>query len=65
MGIRENNNGVGVGGVWGTPPAALQEHQANVAARALYEGHGFQAVKFDLSPAPESAPDVEYHWRPE
>jgi hypothetical protein len=32
MGIRENNNGVGVGGVWGTPPAALQEHQAEQPA---------------------------------
>jgi len=42
----------------------LHTHQANVAARALYERHGFQAVKFGLSPAPESAPDVEYQWRP-
>ena len=42
----------------------LHTHQANVAARALYERHGFRAVKFGLSPAPESAPDVEYHWRP-
>jgi hypothetical protein len=30
----------------------------------LYEGQGFVAVKYGLSPAPESAPDVEYHWRP-
>lgn len=43
----------------------LHTHQANDAARALYERHGFRAVKFGLSPAPESAPDVEYHWRPE
>ena len=42
----------------------LRTHQANVAARALYEGHGFRAVKFGLSPPPELAPDVEYHWRP-
>ena len=42
----------------------LHTHQANVAARALYERHGFRAVKFGLSPAPESAPDVEYQWRP-
>jgi putative acetyltransferase len=42
----------------------LHTHQANVGARALYERHGFRAVKFGLSPAPESAPDVEYHWRP-
>jgi ribosomal protein S18 acetylase RimI-like enzyme len=42
----------------------LHTHQANFAARALYERHGFQAVKFGISPPPESAPDVEYHWRP-
>jgi GNAT superfamily N-acetyltransferase len=42
----------------------LHTHQANVGARALYERHGFHAVKFGLSPGPESAPDVEYHWRP-
>jgi hypothetical protein len=30
----------------------------------LYEKHGFKAVKFGLSPPPESAPDVEYRWRP-
>jgi len=43
----------------------LHTHQANFAARELYERHGFRAVKFGLSPAPESAPDVEYHWRPD
>jgi ribosomal protein S18 acetylase RimI-like enzyme len=37
----------------------------NTAARAFYEKHGFRAVKFGLSPPPESEPDVEYHWRPE
>jgi GNAT superfamily N-acetyltransferase len=42
----------------------LPTHQANSAARALYEKHGFTAVKFGTSPPPESAPDVEYHWRP-
>ena len=42
----------------------LQTHQENYAARALYERHGFVAVKFGISPPPESAPDVEYHWRP-
>jgi GNAT superfamily N-acetyltransferase len=42
----------------------LQTHQKNHAARQLYEKHGFRAVKFGLSPPPESAPDVEYHWRP-
>lgn len=47
-------------------PAGLElfTHQENHAARALYEKHGFIAVKFDISPPPESAPDVEYHWRP-
>jgi GNAT superfamily N-acetyltransferase len=47
-------------------PAGLElhTHVENVAARALYERHGFEAVKFGISPAPESAPDVEYHWRP-
>lgn len=42
----------------------LHTHQENYAARALYESEGFRAVKFGISPAPESAPDVEYHWRP-
>jgi ribosomal protein S18 acetylase RimI-like enzyme len=42
----------------------LHTHQANQAARALYEKHGFRAVGFGTSPPPESAPDVEYHWRP-
>jgi ribosomal protein S18 acetylase RimI-like enzyme len=42
----------------------LHTHQENLAARALYEKHGFRAVKFSLSPAPELVPDVEYHWRP-
>ena len=42
----------------------LHTHQQNHAARALYERHGFKAVRFDVSPPPESVPDVEYHWRP-
>lgn len=42
----------------------LHTHQENHAARALYEKHGFSAVKFGLSPPPECVPDVEYHWRP-
>jgi ribosomal protein S18 acetylase RimI-like enzyme len=42
----------------------LHTHQENHAARRLYEKHGFRAVRFGLSPPPESAPDVEYHWRP-
>ena len=43
----------------------LHTHQENHGARALYEHHGFVAVRFGISPPPESAPDVEYHWRPE
>jgi ribosomal protein S18 acetylase RimI-like enzyme len=42
----------------------LHTHQENFAARALYERNGFGAVQFGLSPPPESALDVEYHWRP-
>lgn len=37
--------------------------QVNVNARVFYEKNGFVAEKFGISPAPESAPDVEYHWR--
>ena len=39
-------------------------HQENHAARALYEHNDFIAVKYGISPPPESAPDIEYHWRP-
>lgn len=42
----------------------LHTHQQNLSACALYEREGFVAVAFGISPAPESAPDVEYHWRP-
>ena len=42
----------------------LHTHQENLAGRTFYERHGFKAVKFGISPPPESAPDVEYHWRP-
>ena len=40
----------------------LYTHQENHPARAFYEKHGFVAVRFGISPPPESAPDVEYHW---
>ena len=43
---------------------ALYTHQENHGARAFYERHGFVAAKFGISPPPESAPDVEYQWRP-
>jgi GNAT superfamily N-acetyltransferase len=42
----------------------LHTHQRNMAARSFYEKHGFVSVHFGVSPAPESEPDVEYHWRP-
>jgi len=41
----------------------LHTHQENHAARSLYERHGFKVIRFGISPPPESAPDVEYHWR--
>lgn len=42
----------------------LHTHVQNEQARRFYERRGFRAVKFGISPPPESAPDVEYHWRP-
>ncbi|OGN91489.1 MAG: hypothetical protein A2Y88_12560 [Chloroflexi bacterium RBG_13_48_10] len=47
-------------------PAGLEcyTHQENHTARLFYEKHGFVPVKYGTSPPPESAPDVEYHWRP-
>ena len=36
--------------------------QRNHPARAFYEHHGFVAIAFGLSPAPEIEPDVEYRW---
>lgn len=42
----------------------LHTHQQNSRARSFYEKHEFIAVKYGISPAPESVPDVEYHWRP-
>ena len=41
----------------------LYTHQANKMARSFYEKNGFMAEKFGVSPAPESEPDMEYHWR--
>ncbi|HTS22531.1 MAG TPA: GNAT family N-acetyltransferase [Casimicrobiaceae bacterium] len=40
----------------------LYTFRRNAAARAFYERHGFTAVAFGVSPAPESEPDVEYRW---
>lgn len=42
----------------------LHTHVKNTRARAFYEQHDFKAVKFGISPPPESEPDVEYHWTP-
>jgi ribosomal protein S18 acetylase RimI-like enzyme len=42
----------------------LHTHQANSRARAFYERHGFTVVELGRSPAPESAPDVKYEFRP-
>ena len=36
--------------------------QINTDGRAFYEKNGFRIVKLGVSPAPESEPDVEYHW---
>jgi ribosomal protein S18 acetylase RimI-like enzyme len=41
----------------------LYTHVANKMARSFYEKNDFVAEKFGVSPAPESEPDVEYHWR--
>lgn len=42
----------------------LVTHQQNRRAREFYEKLGFKAVRYGISPPPESVPDVEYHWRP-
>jgi GNAT superfamily N-acetyltransferase len=46
-------------------PLELRLHtfRQNAPARAFYARHGFVAVALGVSPAPECAPDVEYHWR--
>lgn len=36
--------------------------QINTNGRAFYEKNEFCIVKLGISPAPESEPDVEYHW---
>jgi GNAT superfamily N-acetyltransferase len=42
----------------------LHTHQQNVSGCSFYEKHGFRAARYGTSGPPESAPDVEYHWRP-
>jgi len=39
--------------------------QRNLKARAFYEKHGFEAVAFGRSPAPELEPDVQYRFPPD
>lgn len=43
----------------------LFTHQRNLRARRFYEGHGFRAIAFGVSPLPECEPDVRYRWRPD
>jgi GNAT superfamily N-acetyltransferase len=47
-------------------PQRLRLHtfQKNAPARAFYEKHGFKAMRFGYSAAPEHEPDVEYQWHP-
>jgi ribosomal protein S18 acetylase RimI-like enzyme len=40
----------------------LYTHQRNAPARAFYERRGFRAIRFGVSPPPESEPDVLYRW---
>lgn len=40
----------------------LFTHQRNERARRFYEAQGFEAVRFGVSPPPESEPDVRYEW---
>ena len=48
-------------------PSSLElfTHEANRAARAFYEKHGFRPVRFGISPPPESEPDILYRWKPD
>ncbi len=47
-------------------PTYLRLHtfQQNTKARQFYEKHGFKTLRFGVSAAPESIPDVEYGWWP-
>ena len=40
----------------------LVTHQGNDGARSFYERHGFRAIRFAASAAPESACVVRYRW---
>jgi putative acetyltransferase len=41
---------------------SLFTFQRNARARAFYEARGFRPLRFGVSPAPESEPDVRYEW---
>ena len=41
----------------------LHTFQSNINGRTFYEKNGFVATKFDISPAPESEPDVLFEWK--
>jgi GNAT superfamily N-acetyltransferase len=43
-----------------TGEVRLYTFQRNAGARRFYERNGFRALRFGVSPAPESEPDVEY-----
>jgi hypothetical protein len=59
--VRERGKGWATTFTGWTPTA----HISGESRRAIpIEHHGFKAVQFGISPSPESAPDVEYHWRP-
>ena len=64
---REQRGGIGTALLdlaKGVSPGRLQlhTHQSNASAREFYERHGFRAVEFGVSPAPENEPDVRYEW---
>ena len=40
----------------------LYTFQRNHGARAFYERHGFEAIRFGTSPPPDNEPDVLYRW---
>ncbi|MEN9543800.1 MAG: 2-amino-4-hydroxy-6-hydroxymethyldihydropteridine diphosphokinase [Pseudomonadota bacterium] len=63
----EQRRGVGsrlVGHAKARCPAGLRLYTfvRNAPARAFYAHHGFEVLAFGTSPAPESEPDVLYHW---
>lgn len=43
----------------------LHTHQQNISGCSFYEKHGFRVARYGTSGPPESAPDIEYRWRPD